>query len=568
MIIPRQLVSQSFGHVWRCGIPNLAVRSTSFHYCVSHRQRLRTQQSRQTQERIPNQSSRWKYVGLAVATAATGFALYYQRKNAHMAAVSSAKSPLAVGEFNPHLSTYSADEVLQHDSKDKRIWVTYKSGVYDITDFVAKHPGGEKILMASGGALEPFWLLYAVHQNEQVLAMLEELRIGNLAEADRGVAAKDMDDPYAMDPKRHPALKPSSVKPFNAEPFLPLLVESYITPNDLFYVRNHLPVPEVDPDTYELEVVGEGITTVNLSLNDLKNKFKKHTVTAAIQCAGNRRSEMIKLKPIKGLNWGAAAISNATWSGARLSDVLKYAGLSESNPTVKHIQFEGLDLDPAGSPYGSSIFLKKAIDPAEDVILAYEMNGVPLPRDHGFPVRAIVPGIVGARNVKWLGRIIASSDESPSHWQQNDYKGFPPHIDWDTVDFKSAPAIQEQPVQSAVCDPTDGSVVKLKDNSITLRGYAWSGGGRGIVRVDVSIDDGKNWHTAKLDPSDLKLHSSWAWTLWKIDVPVPKTTRNLDVCCRAIDSSYNIQPESVEPLWNLRGVLNNAWHRIRVKVES
>lgn len=147
-----------------------------------------------------------------------------------------------------------------------------------------------------------------------------------------------MSDPYSGDPKRHAVLKPASVKPFNAEtpPFL--LVEQFITPSELFYVRNHLPVPNIDPETYELEIEVEGTQkTLVFTLDELK-KLPKHTITATIMCAGNRRSEMTKIKPVKGLSWGAAAIGNATWTGVRLRDVLAMAGVDEDDKTFKHVQ--------------------------------------------------------------------------------------------------------------------------------------------------------------------------------------------------------------------------------------
>lgn len=110
------------------------------------------------------------------------------------------------------------------------------------------------------------------------------------------------------------------------------------------------------------------------------------------------------------------------------------------------------------------------MDKSGDVILAYEMNGEPLLRDHGYPIRVIVPGIVGARNVKWLGSIYVSEKESTGFWQANDYKGFSPSVDWDTVDFSQSPAIQELPVISAVCDPQSNETVTVEDGFITVKG--------------------------------------------------------------------------------------------------
>lgn len=147
------------------------------------------------------------------------------------------------------------------------------------------------------------------------------------------------------------------------------------------------------------------------------------------------------------------AISNGEWTGVRLRDVLRYAGLEENDPRVRHIQFEGLDCDTEKC-YGSSIAAQKAMAADGDVLLALQMNGETLPIDHGYPVRVVAPGIVGARNVKWLGRIVASSEESSNHWQKLDYKGFSPSIDWHNVDFSTAPAIQVRShtlVLSAFC---------------------------------------------------------------------------------------------------------------------
>ncbi|KAK0146010.1 Sulfite oxidase, mitochondrial [Merluccius polli] len=520
------------------------------------------------------QDSCWR-PALAGILAGTGAVLAYGLHK-HQAERPATIATAPAGTRDPSsLPVFSQEEVAKHASLEAGVWVTYRGSVYDITEFVAMHPGGDKILLAAGGALEPFWALYAVHSQDHVLDILSEYKVGQLDPEDqkRQQAAKPS-DPYSSDPQRHPALRVNSQKPFNAEPPPELLSDSYITPSAIFFKRNHLPVPRVDPASYQLQV--EGLPRpLSLSLQELKTRFPKHTVTATLQCAGNRRSEMNKVKQVKGLNWGIAAISNATWSGARLRDVLLAAGCGpDTAQWARHVQFEGLDKDVTGTTYGASIPLNKALSEDGDVLLAYEMNGEDLPADHGYPLRVVVPGTVGARNVKWLGKVIVSGEESSSHWQQNDYKGFSPSTDWDTVDFKSAPAIQELPIQSAITQPLDGAMVEFGEE-VTVRGYAWSGGGREVVRVDVSLDGGKTWQVAQLRSGEEEGEApapspppgrAWAWKLWELVAPLPPGVQEVEIMCKAVDSSYNMQPDSVAPIWNLRGVLSNAWHRVRVKV--
>ncbi|CAH0474508.1 unnamed protein product [Peronospora belbahrii] len=319
---------------------------------------------------------------------------------------------------------------------------------------------------------------------------------------------------------RHPALKVNSSMPFNAEPPAELLMESFTTPNKLFFVRNHLPVPE--------------------------SKLKQHTVTTTVQCAGDRRAEMSAVKPVNGLSWDTTAISTANWTGVLLSDVLASISSGQRFAKWTHVHFEGLDADIEGNCYGASIPISTALDPRKDVLLAFEMNGETIPRDHRYPLRVIVPGTVGARNVKFLHRIVLSSEESPSFWQQRDYKGFPPNVDYSHDNFW-----------------------KYADSSIlTVKGYAWSGGGRNIIRVDVSTDGGKTSTPAELHESGKRqtYNRAWAWTPWEIDVKIPLGTTKLDIVCKAVDASYNVQPDTIAPIWNMRGILNNAWHRIHVLV--
>lgn len=500
----------------------------------------------------------------AVTSAGVGYTIATSSSPDSSAAQCKAPSSVASG-----LPEYDKDEVAKHKTKDSRVWVTYKDGVYDVTEWIDQHPGGSaRLMMAAGGAIDPYWAMYAQHNTEQVRGILEGYRIGRL----KGGAAP-VENPYGKEPAdRLAALQVRSKQPMNAETPLDMLADALITPSELFYIRNHLPVPEVDEKNYRLTVTGEGLREVTLTIDHLKRNFKKHSITAVLQCTGNRRVDLQKepgAKKIKGLEWEGAAIGNAVWSGVLLRDVLNYAGLNESDASVAHIQFEGLDKDTTGDIYGASIPVSKAMDPHGDVLLAYEMNGKPLNRDHGAPLRVVVPGVAACRSVKWLSKIVASGEESHSFWQREDYKSFSPSVDWDTVDWNSAPSIQNMPVTSQICSPSDGATVDVIGGAVTVKGYAWSGGGNGIIRVDVSADDGKNWTTAELRKVPQEFGRGWAWALWEAEVPVPKGHKGAaTIIAKAVDESYNTQPERADAIWNLRGVCCNTWPKVTVQLDE
>ena len=173
--------------------------------------------------------------------------------------------------------------------------------------------------------------------------------------------------------------------------------------------------------------------------------------------------------------------------------------------------------------------------------------------------RVVATGIVGARNVKWLKRIVLSPEESHSHWQRSDYKGFNPSIDWSNVDFTKSPAVQNMPVTSVICKS------KVVNGQLELSGYAWAGGGSRIIRVDLTTDQGENWFEGVIEQNDDIEPQHFGWSLWKASIPFKVTGDSVEVWCKAVDSNYNSQPESFKNIWNLRGINSNAYHKITLK---
>ena len=446
------------------------------------------------------------------------------------------------------LPFYTTEEVAAHAAKGKRVWVTYKAGVYDITDFISMHPGGEKrIMLAAGGKIDPYWKIFTIHDDDAVRDMLEKYRIGNYSDAaaahsKEAIAAEKAAEEamWSREPKRSAALKPLSARPFNAETPEAVLDEFY-TPNDLFYVRNHMPVPDIDVNAtssssataverekpFCLQIEGEGLVPRCFKLEELRSLFEEHTIAATVQCGGNRRSEMAAATvgqvpsgapAVKGLAWTNGGIGTATWSGIWLRDVI--AACMAEAPRSKdssHVLLEGRDHDPAGH-FNVSVPYDLAMNPANDCLIAFKMNGEDLPRDHGYPLRAVIPGTVGVRNCKWLQRVRVQSSEADSVWQQQDYKNFPP---WAVKPDPALPSVYAMPIQSAITE----AAYDPNQDKILVKGYAYAGGGHGIQRIDVSYDGGKTFEhgapllptpplsQAYIDKSDVPTTTrrNWAW---------------------------------------------------------
>ncbi|KAI8527955.1 hypothetical protein RHMOL_Rhmol12G0114300 [Rhododendron molle] len=365
-------------------------------------------------------------------------------------------------------------------------------------------------------------------------------------------------------------------EPFNAEPPRTTLISSYVTPVDFFYKRNHGPVPVVDDiESYRLSIGGLVEKPMELSLANIK-KLPKYNVTSTLQCAGNRRTAMSKTKAVKGVGWDVSAIGNAIWGGAKLADVLELVGITKLSRTTsfggKHVEFVSVDMckEDHGGPYKASIPLIHATNSEADVLLAYEMNGKPLNRDHGYPLRVIVPGVIGARSVKWLDSINIIPQECQGFFMQRDYKMFPPWVNWENIDWSTRRPQMDFPVQSAICSLEDVNTVQ--PGKLTVQGYAVSGGGRGIERVDVSFDGGKTWvEASRYQKSGIPYVSDddaesdkWAWVLFEVAGDV---SQNTEIVAKAVDSAANVQPENVAVIWNLRGILNTSWHRVQLHVK-
>ncbi len=314
----------------------------------------------------------------------------------------------------------------------------------------------------------------------------------------------------------------------------------------------------IDPAAYRLAVRGDVRATSRLSLDDLRRDFPHETVTATLQCAGNRRAELMAIKDIRGESpWVADAIGAATWTGVPLRAVLEAADVGGE---ARHAAFTGLDtarLEGHTFNVGSSIPLDKARQP--EVLLAYAMNGEPLAARHGFPLRAVVPGYAGIRGIKWLGEIRLQAEPSDSYTYAHDYKLFPPQVKKEEADWDAGLPIGELSLTSAICVPMDGAT--LAAGPVRVRGYALAGGDRDVARVDVSADGGTTWTTADLAPEG----SRWTWRFWDCTLDLSAGLHTLAV--RAYDTAANTQPEDPAPLWNFGGYMNNAWHRVAVRIQ-
>lgn len=327
-------------------------------------------------------------------------------------------------------------------------------------------------------------------------------------------------------PRSEDLIRLTGKHPLNGEPKLtPLFEAGLITPNELHYVRNHGAVPHLLWETHTLDVENGALT---LTMDDLRDKFDSVNIAVALACDGNRRKELNMIKRSKGFNFGSGAVSCAYWKGTLLRDVLLAAGVSEKLSKTGRkrywVNFEGAD-NPSEGKYATCIPLEYAMGPTNDVLLAYEMNDVPLPPDHGYPVRLMIPGYVGGRCVKWLSKIWTSDKENDSYYHIWDNRVLPSFITEKDGEFATTmfahpdTACNEQNLNSVIVKPAQGERIELtrakRGATYRVEGYAYDGGGHEVQRVEVSLDGGDNWLYCirKVSFRCSRIHLLHAWRL-------------------------------------------------------
>ncbi len=353
-------------------------------------------------------------------------------------------------------------------------------------------------------------------------------------------------------PQKRPLIRVTS-RPPQLETPMSVFNEGVITPNDAFFVRYHLSdIPlSIDPDTFRLEIKGSVDSPLTLSLADLK-KIEPVELVAVCQCSGNGRA--FSQPRVGGGQLGNGAMGNAKWRGVSLKNVLAKAGVKAS---AKQVTFNGLDKPVVEKTpdFVKALDLDHALD--GEVMLAYEMNGEPLPMLNGFPLRLIVPGYFGTYWVKHVNEITVIDEVLNNFWMGTAYRipdndcGF---VEPGTTPAKTTP-IKRYNVRSFITNLKDGDTVKANEK-ISLKGIAFDGG-FGIQEVLFSIDAGKSWHPAELG-KDL---GKYSFREWNSSVELPSGKQELKV--RAVNRIGESQP--LDPLWNPAGYMRNVVETVRVQ---
>ena len=350
-------------------------------------------------------------------------------------------------------------------------------------------------------------------------------------------------------PGKQPLLK-RSFRPPNYETPVSFYKHAY-TPNDAFYVRWHTSVPEIARADWRLRVSGPGVKTEReFNYDTLRRQFKMTEVAAVNQCSGNRRG--LSSPHVPGVQWGYGAMGNAVWRGVRLKDVLEDAGL---NAGALEVVGNGADAPPLTGPdFVKSLPVWKALDP--DTLIAFEMNGEPLPRWNGAPARLVAPGWTATYWVKAVADLTVTDKPFDGFWMKTAYrvpKGMFGASGFESQDTEQNSPITSIKVNSLVVDPAPGAVLE-RGRRVDVLGIAWDGGS-GIRSVEVSLDGGANWRDARLE-RDL---GKYSWRQWRFAIkPEQAGTMTLMARARARDGSTQVDAL----VFNPAGYHNNVVQKV------
>jgi len=341
-----------------------------------------------------------------------------------------------------------------------------------------------------------------------------------------------------------------SVRPPDFETPVSLL-NSFITPNDTFYVRSHIPIPQIDAASWALKIGGEVNSPITLSLDEIR-KLPAVTITNTLECAGNGRAFF--QPAVAGIQWEKGAVGNARFTGARMSDVLKKAGVKTSGINV---EMHAADRPPGTMPaFVRQVPMAKAMHP--DTVIAYDMNGQPIPLVHGAPLRAVIPGWEGAYSIKWLHALNVLAKDSDSFWVATGYR-YPTRrvAPGAAVDAKDMAPLTGLIVKSLITTPANGASQAV--GKVMVGGFAWAGEDD-IKAVDVSIDNGATWRPARLTGEQAR----YAWRRFEFEFNAPRPESYL-ILSRATDVKGNVQPAVSQ--WNPSGYLWNQYDSVRIDVK-
>jgi len=363
----------------------------------------------------------------------------------------------------------------------------------------------------------------------------------------------------------------TGIHPFNCEAPLSVLREhKFLTPATLHYVRNHGICPKLFWDSHAIEIKGLVDKPMKLTMAELVS-LPKISVPVTLNCAGNRRKEQNLIQKGIGFHWGCAAASTVIWTGVPLSAVLEHVGIKDSAKWINFASPKG-EVPAGDTTYGASHARGVCMNPTRPCMLAFMMNGELLHPDHGYPVRLLMPGYIGGRMIKWLSYISVTEEEGDehSHYHWYDNRVFPKTIDsreaatdagiWKDPAF----TINDRNINSAIWAPAHCAKIKVSEEMFTVRGYAYCGAGRPVHRVEVTVNNAQNWRPAKIERFEKpdKFGQCWCWVFWSVDIPISVLANCGEFAARAWDDSQNCQPE--RPTWNLMGMMNNNWFRVKV----